>query len=296
MGHSHAHWPTNYGKAFAIGIGLNVTYLIVEGAYGYWTGSLALLADAGHNLSDVLGLMLAWGGYALAKLKPNERRTYGWRSSTIFAALFNALLLLVAVGGIVWEAWGRLYEPVAPEPFVVATVAGVGVIINTGTALLFVRGQEHDLNIRGAFLHMVADAAVSVGVVLGALLIYWTGWLWIDPLLSLLIAVAILVGTWGLFKESLNLALQAVPSSIDLQEVREYLSRLPGVVEVHDLHVWAMSTTEVALTAHLVKPDHSGDDELLRRAMDELRHKFGIDHTTIQLERTRGCLGCNPDV
>jgi cobalt-zinc-cadmium efflux system protein len=229
---------------------------------------------------------MAWGGYALAKLAPDSQRTYGWRGSTILAALFNALLLLVAVGGIAWEAIGRLSEPAAVAAPVVITVAMIGVVINTGTALLFVRGRDRDLNLRGAYLHMAADALLSLGVVLAGVIIWVTGLQWIDPVTSLIIAAVILVSTWGLLKESLHLAMQAVPSQISLTEVERYLQELPGVAEVHDLHVWAMSTTEIALTAHLVRPELVNDDDLLRRVQNELHDRFDICHATIQIERS----------
>ncbi|MCH5377409.1 MAG: cation diffusion facilitator family transporter, partial [Planctomycetes bacterium] len=212
--HHHHHGPDDYGWAFAIGVGLNVLFVIIEAAYGFWSDSLALLADAGHNLSDVLGLLMAWGGYALAKLAPDSDRTYGWRGSTILAALFNALLLLFAVGGIAWEAVGRLSEPAPVSAPVVITVAAIGVVINTGTALLFVRGRKRDLNLRGAYLHMAADALLSLGVVIAGVIIWATGYLWIDPVTSLLFAEVILIGTWDLLRESLRLALQAVLTGI----------------------------------------------------------------------------------
>jgi cobalt-zinc-cadmium efflux system protein len=283
--HHHHHEAPNYNRAFAIGVALNVLYVLVEAGFGLVAGSLALLADAGHNLSDVLGLLLAWGGHYLAQLPPTTRRTYGWRSSSILAALFNALLLLAAIGGIAWEAIRRF---AAPEPLGGATVmavAAVGVAVNTATALLFLRGREYDLNIRGAFLHMAADAAVSVGVVLAGWAILATGWYWLDPAMSLAIALVIFIGTWGLLKDSLNLAMHAVPENIDPGEVREYLSALEGVDEVHDLHIWAMSTTETALTAHLVKPDVGDHDAFLREVAQALHDRFGIEHATLQLER-----------
>ena len=285
--HHHAHAPANYGRAFGIGIALNVVFVMIEAGFGLASNSLALLADAGHNLSDVLGLLLAWGGYALCKLRPTERHTYGWRGSTILAALFNALILLLAVGGIAWEAVRRFNEPVEPAGWTIVIVAAVGVAINVATALLFLQGRDSDLNIRGAFLHMAADAGISAGVVVAGLAIRWTGQSWIDPATSLAIAAIIFAGTWGLLRESVNLAVQAVPAGIDAEQVRRYLDALPGVTEVHDLHVWAMSTTEVALTAHLVRPDPGDDDPLLDRACDDLHHRFGIAHTTLQIERRR---------
>lgn len=269
-----------------MGVCLNVIFVAIEAFYGWWADSLALLADAGHNLSDVLGLLMAWGGYALSKVTPDSQRTYGWRGSTILAALFNALLLLVAIGGIVWEAIGRLSEPTEVAAPVIVMVAMIGVVINTGTALLFVRDRHHDLNLRGAYLHMAADALLSLGVVVAGMLIWLTGMNWIDPTTSLIIALVILFSTWGLLTESVALAMQAVPSQISLHEVEDYLQQLPGVIEVHDLHVWAMSTTEIALTAHLVRPDLVNDDGLLSQAVEDLKHRFNICHVTIQIERS----------
>ena len=294
----HQHATGNYGKVFALGIGLNVAYIAVEVGFGLWANSLALLADAGHNLSDVLGLLLAWGGYALARIVPSSRRTYGWRGTTILAALFNALLLLAAIGGIVWEAIGRVFDHAVSNGPVIIVVASVGAIINTATALLFMRGREHDLNIRGAFLHMAADAGISVGVAVAGVLIYFTQLTWIDPAMSILIAVIILIGTWGLLRESVDLAIQAVPKGIDPEAVYRYLIDLPGVVQVHDLHIWAMSTTEVALTAHLVRPEIADDDTLLATTQHELHDRFGIEHMTLQIERSAepgNCQQAPPD-
>lgn len=288
------HHPSgqSYGWAFATGVILNLGFVGVEAFFGWYTGSLALLADAGHNLSDVLGLLVAWGGYALAKLPPSPQRTYGWRSSTILGAVFNGLLLLIAVGGIAWEALGRLVQPIQVPAEMVIVVAAVGVIINTGTALLFVRGRKTDLNIRGAYLHMAADALLSLGVVGAGFVIMWTQWSWIDPVSSLVIAAVIFLGTWGLLKDSIHLALQAVPPDIDFDEVHLALSELPNVSEVHDLHVWAVSTTEVAMTAHLVRPNLENDDQLLAQASSMLHSRFNIDHTTIQIERSVGDADC----
>ena len=288
----HHHSPDNYGKAFAIGVTLNVLFVIVEAGFGFYTNSLALLADAGHNLSDVLGLLMAWGGYALARVAPSPKRTYGWRGSTILAALFNALLLLVAVGGIAWEAIFRLSNPNEVTAPIVIAVAFIGVIINTATAMLFMKGRDGDLNIRGAYLHMAADALLSLGVVIAGVTILVTSWFWVDPVTSLVIAVIILFGTWGLLRESVNLAMHAVPSKIDPAAVKEFLESTPGVTEVHDLHIWAMSTTEIALTAHLVKPDAGDEDVLLRETAEELHHHFDISHTTIQIERSITAANC----
>ncbi len=282
----HDHATGNYGWAFAIGVALNLIFVVVEAAFGIWSNSLALLADAGHNLSDVLGLLLAWGSYALAKLAPSPNRTYGWRGSTILAALFNAMLLLFAIGGIAWEAIGRLANPSPVTAPTIIVVALIGVVINTATAMLFMRGRQHDLNIRGAYLHMAADALLSLGVVVAGILIAVSGRLWIDPITSLIIAAVIFWSTWSLLRESFNLAMHAVPPSVDIDEVQDFLASLGGVTEVHDLHVWAMSTTEIALTAHLVKPEATNDDQLLRDAGHALHHQFGIGHSTIQIERS----------
>ena len=280
---------SRYGHAFAIGVTLNVIYVAVEAGFGFWTGSLALLSDAGHNLSDVFGLLVAWGGHALAQVSPSRRRTYGWRGSTILAALFNALILLVAVGGIVWEAARRFTTPVVELPgMTIVVVAAVGVVINTATAMLFLRGRKHDLNLRGAFLHMAADAGVSGGVVAAGLGVYFLGWAWIDPVTSLVIAAVIFVGTWGLLKESMNLAIQAVPEHIDPVDVAGYLAELEGVAEVHDLHIWSISTTETALTVHLVKPHVVNEDEFLCRLKSQLHERFDIGHVTVQIERGGG--------
>ncbi len=283
-GHHQAHAPqAGHGRAFAIGIALNLAFVAIEAGYGFWADSMALLSDAGHNLSDVLGLAIAWGAALLARRGPTERFTYGLRSSSILAALFNALLLLVAVGGIVWESLQRLIEPAPVAAGTIMIVAGIGIVVNGFTAFLFMRGQ-HDLNVRGAFLHMVADAAVSLGVVLGGLVILWTGATWIDPVLSLVIAAVIVWGTWGLLRQSLTLSLHGVPSGIAVSQVRKALEQLPGVARVHHLHVWAMSTTETALTAHLVMPNGHPGDRFLMEAQKELKEHFDIGHSTLQIE------------
>jgi cobalt-zinc-cadmium efflux system protein len=254
---------------------------------------MALMADAGHNLSDVLGLLLAWGASYLVRLQPTSRRTYGWRSSSIMAALINGVLLLVAVGGIATESVRRLFSPEPVAGMTVIVVAVIGVAVNTATALLFLSGRKKDLNIRGAFLHMAADAAVSAGVAAAGVAILITGQLWIDPVVSLAIAAVILLGTWGLLRESLGLVMHAVPAGIDTDQVMAYLAQLPGIDAVHDLHIWAMSTTETALTAHLVKPDSTGDDEMIGRISADLHDRFDIDHVTIQWERTQDPCRCN---
>ena len=282
--HGHSHGPASYNRAFAVGIVLNTGFVIVEAFYGVMGNSLALLADAGHNLSDVLSLMMAWGAAALAKRRPTERRTYGLRRSSILASLANALLLLVAVGGVVWEAVQRLQKPEPVVETTVIIVALIGIAINTGTAVMFMAGRKNDINIQGAFMHMAADAAVSLGVVLAAVAMMFTGWLWLDPATSLVIAIVITVGTWSLLRESLNLALDAVPQGVDHQKVERFLAEQPGVSEVHDLHIWAMSTTEVALTAHLVRPDAPLDDAFLARIGHDLRERFGVQHATLQIE------------
>ena len=284
MAHDHSQPPVNYNKAFALGIGLNIAYIIVEVIAGLAIHSLALLADAGHNASDVLSLMLAWVASYLCQTAPTKRHTYGLRGSSILASLANAIILLVAIGAIAWEAIRRFGQPVSVPGNPVMLVAAVGVVINGATALLFMKGRERDLNIRGAFLHMAADAGVSAGVIVAGFAINVTGVQWIDPMVSLLIVLVIAIGTWGLLRDSINLSLAAVPTGIDAIEVEKFLVALPGVTKVHDLHIWAMSTTETALTAHLVKPDAQIDDKMLARICEELRTRFGIDHSTIQLE------------
>jgi cobalt-zinc-cadmium efflux system protein len=282
--HDHSHAPANFSKAFAIGIALNVGYVLFEIVFGLAGHSLALLADAGHNLSDVLGLLLAWGASAMAESVPTKRRTYGLRGTSILAALFNAIFLLVSVGAIAWEAVRRFNAPTEVAAVTVIWVSLLGIGINTATALMFMSGRKGDLNIRGAFLHMAADAAISAGVVVAGVAILWTGWHGIDPVVSLLISAVIVWGTWDLLRESVNLALQAVPKDIEPEQVERYLAQLPGISKVHDLHIWAMSTAETALTAHLVKPDGQLDDPLLDQIQHELHDRFGIEHITVQLE------------
>ena len=283
-GHAHSHAPANFDRAFAIGIALNVGFVVVEAAYGIAANSLALLADAGHNLGDVLGLVMAWGAATLVRRRPTARYTYGLKRSSILVSLANAGLLLVAVGAIVWEAVQRLGRPEPVAEMTVIWVALLGIAINGATALLFMSGRKSDLNIKGAFLHMAADAVVSLGVVIAALAIIATGWLWLDPAVSLVIAVVITVGTWSLLRDSLKLALDAVPAHVDHREVDRYLAALPGVTDVHDLHIWAMSTTEVAMTVHLVRPGATLDDGLLARARHDLQERFGVGHVTLQIE------------
>lgn len=297
MTHGHNHAAANYNRAFAVGVVLNLGFVVAEAVFGVLAGSLALLADAGHNLSDVLGLLLAWGAVRLAKRRPTDRRTYGFRRASILAALFNALLLLVAVGMIAWEAIGRFSHPAAVSAPTVVAVAAAGVAVNAVTALLFWSGRRTDLNIRGAFLHMAADAAVSLGVVVTGVAIGVTGWAWLDPATSLLIALVVTAGTWDLLRQSVDLSMDAVPVGVDLPAVRSFLAALPGVVGVHDLHIWAMSTTETALTVHLVVPDGGVDDDWLARVGEELHDRFSIEHATMQVESGRATRPCklSPD-
>lgn len=286
--HNHHHGPADFGRAFAIGTALNLGFVLVEGAAGFITDSIALLADAGHNLSDVLGLLVAWAGMELAKRPASKRFTYGWRGSSILAALANGLLLLVAVGAIAWEAVQRFADPPPVPGIPVMIVAAVGIVVNLSTALLFARGRKGDVNVRGAFLHMAADAAVSAAVVIGGAAILLTGARWIDPAISLAVVAVILWSTWGLLRESLAMVLQAVPDGIDVDAVEDALVSLPGVARVHDLHIWPMSTTEAALTAHLVMPGGHPGDAFLLDLQHRLAHDFGIDHTTVQIEVADG--------
>lgn len=283
-GHSHVHAPASFGRAFAIGISLNVVYVVIEAVFGFMSDSLALLADAGHNLSDVFGLLLAWGASYLAQRGPTNRRTYGYKSTSTLAAMANGVLLLLATGAIGWESFTRLLHPEPVQTTTMLWVAAAGVLVNGATALLFMSGRKNDINIRGAFIHMAADALVTLGVIVAALLIMATGWLWLDPAVGLIIGVVILLGTWSLLRDSVNLALDAVPEGIDPDAVRLWLGSLPGVVEVHDLHVWAIGTTDTALTAHLVRDDVQHDRRLLHDVQDGARSRFGISHATVQLE------------
>lgn len=296
VNHHHHHAAPDYNRAFAAGVVLNVGFVIVEVVFGVLSNSLALLTDAGHNLSDVLGLLLAWGAAALARKRPSARRTYGFSRATIIASLFSGLLLMGAVGAIGWEAVSRLMEPAQPAGKTIMIVAAVGVVINTATALFFLSGKDHDLNIRGAFLHMAADAAVSLGVVASGALIFYLGYNWIDPVISLVIAAVILLSTWGLLRDSLNLAVDAVPRNVDPDAVREYLSALPGVREIHDLHIWAMSTTDTALTAHVVMDEFPTSDQYLDEVARILQERFSINHPTIQLERHDSDRVCHQSV
>lgn len=287
----HQHDSVNYGFAFGFGIILNMLFIIVEVVYGILGDSLALLADAGHNLSDVFGLIIAWIAVWLGKKAPTTNRTYGYKRSSILAALLNAIFLLIAIGGIAWEAIQRFSSPASVNGTTVIIVAIIGIVINAVTAMLFMSGRKHDLNIRGAFLHMFADALVSLGVVVAGFMILWTGWAWLDPLVSLVIAIVIFFGTWSLLKESLNLSLDAVPKGIDLNEIKNYLEKDPTILEVHDLHIWGMSTTEVALTVHLIRSKTEDHDIFLQTLAEELHEKFGIEHATIQIEK--GTFSCS---
>ncbi|EHJ92265.1 cation diffusion facilitator family transporter [Vreelandella boliviensis] len=293
MAHDHDHAPRNFGRAFAIGVTLNLAFVVIEAFYGWKTGSLALLADAAHNLSDVGGLLLAWSAFGAAQLHPNMRHSYGWRKGSILASFVNAVVLLIAMGYLAWEAIERLQTPSPVAAGTVMVVAGIGVVINSVTAWLFLAGSKGDLNIRGAFLHMAADALVSLGVVIAGALYLWQGWGWIDPVMSLVIALVVVVGTWSLFRRSLHLLFDGVPEEINLEEVQTALLELPGVVSVHDLHVWAMSTSDNAITAHLVMAGGDiGNDQLLTLATEMLHERFGICHTVLQPESEAYAANC----
>ena len=281
--HVHGHGSLNYGRAFAIGITVNLVYVAGEAVAGVLSGSLALLADASHNLGDVLSLSLSWGAAILSRRQPSSRFTYGLRSTSILAALANAIILLVVTGGIAWEAIRRLNHPAPVASGIVIAVAAVGIFVNGGTALLFASGKS-DLNVKSAFLHMAADAVVTAGVVAAGIVIWLTHWDWLDPAVSLVVSVVIIVGTWGLLKSATGLALAAVPEGVDAAAVRSHLLALPGVTGLHDLHIWGMSTTETALTCHLVMPAGHPGDAVLTGVAQELHHRFGIQHATIQIE------------
>jgi cobalt-zinc-cadmium efflux system protein len=294
-GSGHSHAPKDFGRAFAIGIGLNLLFVVVEAVYGILANSMALIADAGHNLSDVFALLVAWAAISLTRRAPTPRYTYGLGSSSILAALANAVILLVAVGAIAIEALQRLGKPEPVAGTTVMVVAGIGILINAITAWMFARGRDKDINLRGAYLHMVADAAVSLGVVLAGLAILLTGWVWLDPLVSLAIAGIIVWGTWGLLRDSVTMALHAVPPGIEPSEVRRHLEQVPGVVSIHDLHIWPMSTTETALTCHLVIPQGSPGDAFLAAIAGSLRDRFGIAHATLQIETGERECSLEPD-
>ncbi|QCK15164.1 cation diffusion facilitator family transporter [Mangrovivirga cuniculi] len=282
--HSHSHTPKSFGKAFAIGIILNSAYVAIEAFYGILINSSALLADAGHNASDVFSLILAWAAIWICEKKPSGKYTYGLRKTTILASMFNGLLIIGAAVFILYDAVQKFQSPVEVPGNTIMIVAAIGIVINTATALLFMKGQN-DLNIKGAFLHMAADAAVTLGVLIGGLVMKFTGAYWVDPTLSILIVLVILYGAWNLLSDSIKLAVDAVPGDIDIDKVQEMLSRLEGVEEVHDLHIWAMSTTETALTAHLVIPGGCEDQDIFK-IREMLKDKFGIDHSTLQIEKT----------
>jgi cobalt-zinc-cadmium efflux system protein len=290
--HHHHHAAPDYNRAFALGVSLNVVFVLVEVFFGVVANSLALITDAGHNLSDVLGLLLAWGATYLAGKQPSKRRTYGYSRATILASMFSGLLLLAAVVLICWEAVQRFVAPAEPVGQTIMVVAGIGVVINSITAWLFISGKDHDLNIRGAYLHMAADAMVSLGVVVSGFVIWRFGLKWFDPLSSLLIALVIFWSTWGLLRDSLNLAIDAVPRGIDPAEIRSWLSTQPGVEGLHDLHIWPVSTTETALTAHLVMPQPPADDNFLQDLALHLQEKFEIAHATFQIERGNSSHPC----
>ena len=293
--HSHSHEIENYNRAFAIGVLLNIVFVVVEAVYGLFADSLALLADAGHNLSDVVSLLLAWGASVLAGKAATTTRTYGFRKATVMASLISAIMLLVVLGGITWEAIGRFLHPQPVDGMTVIVVAAIGVVINTLTALLFVKGQKHDLNLRGAFLHMAADAAVSLGVVIAGILITFQGMVWIDPVISFVIVVVIFVGTWGLLRESLDYAIDAVPKGTDIEGIKNYLANIESVESIHDLHVWALSTTEVALTVHVVVNNTCLDNDFLLQIQRQLHDHFSIEHATIQVESAQSDIVCMLD-
>jgi cobalt-zinc-cadmium efflux system protein len=282
--HAHGHAHLDYGRAFAIGIALNLVYVAAEAVAGIISGSLALLADAGHNLSDVLSLSLSWGAAVLSRRRPSDRFTYGLRSSSILAALANAIILLVVTGGIAWEAVERMRQPVAVASRIVIWVAAAGIVVNGATALLFASGSARDLNLKSAFLHMAADTLVTASVVAAGIVMALTGWLWLDPAVSLVVSAVIVLGTWGLIKSTIGLALDAVPEGVDAGAVRTHLLGIPGVSALHDLHIWGMSTTETALTCHLVMPTGHPGDAFLSGIAHDLEHRFGIHHATIQIE------------
>jgi cobalt-zinc-cadmium efflux system protein len=282
--HPHHHAHDHEARAFGVGASLNLALVVVEVAFGLRAHSMALLADAGHNLGDVLGIVLAGAAALLARRKPTKQRTYGYRRLTVLAALANAILLLVATGGVSWESIRRLGSPQVVDAHTVVVVALAGTIVNAVSAALFFKGRERDLNVRGAFVHLVGDAAIGLGVVGASLVIARTGWSWVDPAVGIVVSLLILVTTGSLLRRSLDLALDAVPAGIDIDAVRAYLEALPRVREVHDLHVWAMSTTEAALTAHLVMPANACEPSFLAGTCTELQHRFGIEHATLQVD------------
>lgn len=295
MDHNNDHSTIDYNRSFAVGVLLNVVFVAIEAGYGMYADSLALIADAGHNASDVVSLLLAWGANALAARAATERRTYGLGKATVLASLASAVILLTALGGIAWEALGRFRHPQEISGMTIIIVAAIGVVINTLTALLFYKGQKHDLNIRGAFLHMAADAAVSLGVVVAGIVIMTTSWYWIDPVVSLVIVVVIFIGTWGLLRDSLNYAVDAVPKDVDTAGIKTFLHSFDHVIRIHDLHIWPLSTTRIALTVHLVVDSDTLDNAFLSTLQKHLHDYFGIEHATIQVENVAGAKICMLD-
>ena len=292
--HYHVH---KHNKIFLFGIVLNFLYVIIELIFGIYLNSLSLISDSIHNLSDVMSLIISWLGLYFSKRKPTYKRTYGFRRASIFSSFLNAVILMMAIGGILVEAIQRIFNPVSfLNTDVIWKVAILGIIVNFGTAFLFYKDQHHDLNLKSAFLHMIADGFITVGVIISAFIISLTQFYWIDPLISMIISMIILWSTWKLFYQSFNLMMDAVPENIDLNEIKKYLQNLPGVEDVHDLHIWAMSTTEIALTVHIVKPDHKNDDELLLKICRELETKFNVHHSTIQFERKVAQKNCNQGI
>ena len=292
MSHDHSHHISHYNRAFAIGVLLNLIFVVIEAGYGFFANSLALLADAGHNLSDVVSLLLAWGANVLASKAATDKRTFGYKKSTVLASLMSSVLLMAALASIAWHAIERFENPQPVTGMTVIVVSLIGVVINTLTALLFVQGQKHDLNIRGAFLHMAADAAVSLGVVIAGIVILFKNWQWVDPVVSLSIVVIVFIGTWGLFKDSLNYATDAVPKNISIEKLKQYFLSIEHVTGVHGLRVWPLSTTESALIVHLVTDNNALNNDFLIEVQHHLHDHFDIEHATIQVESSQGSEGC----
>ncbi|ENN99747.1 MULTISPECIES: cation diffusion facilitator family transporter [Pseudoalteromonas] len=292
MSHDHSHHISHYNRAFAIGVLLNLIFVVIEAGYGFFANSLALLADAGHNLSDVVSLLLAWGANVLASKAATDKRTFGYKKSTVLASLMSSVLLMAALASIAWHAIERFENPQPVTGMTVIVVSLIGVVINTLTALLFVQGQKHDLNIRGAFLHMAADAAVSLGVVIAGIVILFKNWQWVDPVVSLSIVVIVFIGTWGLFKDSLNYATDAVPKNISIEKLKQYFLSIEHVTGVHGLRVWPLSTTESALIVHLVTDNNALNNDFLIEVQHHLHDHFDIEHATIQVESSQGSAGC----
>ena len=292
--HNHLHQaPSNITKAFVVGIILNSAFVLIEAITGLYTHSLSLLADAGHNLSDVAGLALALFASKLALKKNNEQYSFGYRQSTVLAAFLNACILLVSLGAVAYEAIMRITQPHPIEGGIVAIVAGIGIVINSVTALMFLKDKDKDINTKGAYLHMASDALISLGVVIAGIVMIYTKWYWLDSVVSLVLVIVVIFGTWGLLKESLRLTLNGVPNDIDINEVKKYLLGLKGVIDVHDLHIWAISTSETALTVHLIIPENLDNDLIYESIKEELHHKYNISHSTIQIERNKGEFHCD---